>query len=284
MSVSVNSGLALAGKTAFITGATGAIAEACATQLARDGARLALMARRSDALAEVAERIRAAVPGAEVTTITGDCVDEAAVKAALAEAHALAGRLDIAFATVGGGGFAPLMMLDADTLRADFETNVLATFHVIRHGAPLMGRGGSIVCLSSGSAVLTFRYLASYHIGKAALEGLIRSAADELGPAGIRVNAIRPGMTRAGGTGPMFESGATEVFLPEYPLGRLGEPVDMAGAVRFLAGPESAWITGQCIAVDGGNVLRRSPDLTPMVESIYGAEAIAAANNGKEVQ
>lgn len=273
---------ALSGKTAFVTGATGAIAEACALQLARDGARLALMARRADAVEAVANRIRKAVPGAQVTTITGDCTDEAAVKSALQQAHALAGRLDIAFATVGGGGFKPLMMLTPDELRTDFDTNVVATFHVIRHGAPLMERGGSIVCLSSGSAVLTFPYLASYHIAKAALEGLIRSAADELGSAGIRVNAIRPGMTRAGGTGPMFDSGASDVFLPEYPLGRLGEPVDMAGAVRFLAGPESAWITGQCLAVDGGNLLRRSPDLTPMVESIFGADAIAAARNGKE--
>lgn len=273
---------ALSGKTAFVTGATGAIAEACALQLARDGARLALMARRADAVEAVANRIRDAVPGAQVTTITGDCTDEAAVKSALQQAHALAGRLDIAFATVGGGGFKPLMMLTPDELRTDFDTNVVATFHVIRHGAPLMERGGSIVCLSSGSAVLTFPYLASYHIAKAALEGLIRSAADELGSAGIRVNAIRPGMTRAGGTGPMFDSGASDVFLPEYPLGRLGEPVDMAGAVRFLAGPESAWITGQCLAVDGGNLLRRSPDLTPMVESIFGADAIAAARNGKE--
>ena len=273
---------ALSGKTAFVTGATGAIAEACALQLARDGARIVLMARRPDAVEAVANRIRDAVTGAQVTAITGDCTDEAAVKSALQQAHALAGRLDIAFATVGGGGFKPLMMLTPDELRADFDTNVVATFHVIRHGAPLMERGGSIVCLSSGSAVLTFPYLASYHIAKAALEGLIRSAADELGSAGIRVNAIRPGMTRAGGTGPMFESGASDVFLPEYPLGRLGEPVDMAGAVRFLAGPESAWITGQCLAVDGGNLLRRSPDLTPMVESIFGADAVAAARNGKE--
>lgn len=272
----------LAGQTAFVTGATGAIATACALQLARDGARVMLMARRGDALDEVAQAIRSQVPGAQIATFTGDCTDEDAVRDGLHAAHGLAGRLDIAFATVGGGGVRPLMMLSAQELRDDFDTNVVSAFHVIRHGAPLMQRGGSIVCLSSGSAVLTFRYLASYHIAKAALEGLIRSAADELGEAGIRVNAIRPGMTRAGGTGPMFESGATEAFMPEYPLGRLGQPSDMAGAVRFLCGPESAWITGQCIAVDGGNLLRRSPDLTAMVESIYGADAVAAARNAKE--
>lgn len=272
----------LAGQTAFVAGATGAIASACAVQLARDGARIMLMARRADALEAAAQAIRDEVPGAEVATFTGDCTDETAVRDGLHAAHALAGRLDIAFATVGGGGVRPLMMLSAQELRDDFETNVVSAFHVIRHGAPLMQRGGSIVCLSSGSAVLTFRYLASYHIAKAALEGLVRSAADELGEAGIRVNAIRPGMTRAGGTGPMFASGATAAFMPEYPLGRLGEPTDMAGAVRFLCGPESAWITGQCIAVDGGNLLRRSPDLTGMVESIYGADAVTAARNAKE--
>ena len=65
------------------------------------------------------------------------------------------------------------------------------------------------------------------------------------------------------------------------PLGRLGEPQDIAGAVRFLAGPESGWITGQSLAVDGGNELRRNPDLTPLVEAIFGAEAIATARAGK---
>lgn len=264
----------LAGRTAFVTGATGGIASACALALARDGARLALMARRADGLAEVTERIRVAVPDAAVTGIVGDCADEGAVRSALQQAHTLAGRLDIAFATVGGGGFKPFSMLDADTLRRVFELNVVTAFHVIHHAVPLMKPGASIVCLSSGSAQLTFRYLAAYHIAKSALEGLVRSAADELGAAGIRVNGIRPGLTRTGATGPMFDSGADAAFLPEYPLGRLGEAVDMAGALRFLAGPESSWVTGQCITVDGGNLLRRSPDLTPMVESIYGADAL----------
>lgn len=258
------SGLALGGKTAFVTGATGAIAAACALQLARDGARLALMGRRPEGLAQVAEQIRAEVPGAEIHLIVGNALDEEAVRAALVEAHGLADRLDIAFATVGGGGFSPLIQHSAQDLRDAFEENVVSAFHVIRHGAPLMRPGGSIVCLSSGSAVLTFRNLAAYHIAKAALEGLVRMAADELGGSGMRVNAIRPGLTRSGATDDMFTSGAAAAFMPEYPLGRLGEAADMAGAVRFLAGEESAWVTGQCIAVDGGNLLRRSPDLSPI--------------------
>lgn len=275
----------LADITAVVTGATGAIAGASAARLARDGARLVLMARRAEGLARTEAAIREHTPAAEVVSIVGDCLDETSVKAALERAHGIAGRLDIIFATVGGGGFAPFMMLDTDRLRGEFEVNVVSAFLAIRHGAPLMTSGGSIVCLSSGSAALTFRYLAAYHIAKAGLEGLVRAAADELGEAGIRVNAVRPGLTRAGGTGPMFDSPqALAPFLPEYPLGRLGEAEDIAEAVRFLAGPESGWITGQCLAVDGGNLLRRSPDLTPMVENIYGKAAIDAARAGKEVQ
>ncbi len=274
---------ALAGQTAFITGATGAIATASAIALARDGARLALMARRTEGLDEVAAQVRAAVPAADLTLITGDCCDEAAVKAALRQAHDLAGRLDIACATVGGADFRPLMMLDADTLRGDLELNLMSAFHVVRHGAALMQPGGSIILTSSVTAKMSFPYLASYHIAKSALEGLVRSAADELGSAGIRVNAVRPGMTRANSTEAAFAApGALDPFLPEYPLGRLGEPEDVAGAVRFLAGPDSAWVTGQLLAIDGGTMLRRSPDLTGMVEQIYGAQAVAAARAGRE--
>ncbi len=276
---------ALAGQTAFITGASGAIATACATALAADGARLALMARRREGVDAAADAVRGAVPGAEIMTIVGDCGDEAAVKQALHQAHALAGRLDIAVATVGGAGFAPFMLLDSAAIRDALEINVLSAFFVIRHAVPLMAGGGSIVCTSSSSAILTFPYLAPYHMAKAALEGMVRAAADELGGAGIRINAVRPGLTKAQGTGTMLEvPGVAEQFLPEFPLARLGEPEDIAHVVRFLAGPESGWMTGECVNIDGGNHLRGSPDLTPMVEAIHGKERVAAARAGKETQ
>jgi len=274
---------ALAGKTAFITGASGAIAAACAVALAQDGAQLALMARRQEGLDVAVEAVHRAVPDARVTTILGDCGDEAAVRDALARAQALSGTLDIALATVGGGGFTPFLMLDAQTIRDTLELNLLTTFFVIRHAAPLMRPGGSILCLSSSSATLTFPYLGAYHIAKSALEGMVRAAADELGGAGIRVNAVRPGLTRANGTGGLLaKAEVVDQFLREFPLARLGEPEDVARAVRFLAGPESAWITGECLSVDGGNHLRGSPELTPLVEAIHGKARVDAARNGKE--
>lgn len=253
---------ALTGQTALVTGATGAIARASATALARDGARLVLMARRSEGLDQAAREIAAAVPGAEIVQEVGDCIDADAVQTACQTAYDIAGRLDVVFATVGGGAFAPILDLTPEALRNDFDLNVVSAFHVLRHAVPLMPNGGSLIFLSSGAAPLTFRGLSSYSVSKAALEALVRSAADELGALGIRVNAVRPGLTRSDSTGGMFASPQVlEKFLPEYPLGRLGEADDMAGAVRFLAGPESGWVTGQCIAVDGGNLLRRSPDL-----------------------
>ncbi|GFM28824.1 SDR family NAD(P)-dependent oxidoreductase [Novosphingobium sp. PY1] len=253
---------ALSGQTALVTGATGAIARASAIALARDGAHLVLMARRPEGLEQARAEIAAAVPGTHIALEVGDCIDSEAVARACKAAWVIAERLDIVFATVGGGSFAPILDVTPEALRKDFELNVISAHHALRHAVPLMPDGGSLVFLSSGAAPLTFPGLSSYSVSKAGLEALVRSAADELGWRGIRVNAVRPGLTRSDSTGSMFDAPETlEKFLPEYPLGRLGEAEDMAGAVRYLAGPESAWVTGQCIAVDGGNLLRRSPNL-----------------------
>jgi NAD(P)-dependent dehydrogenase (short-subunit alcohol dehydrogenase family) len=113
-----------------------------------------------------------------------------------------------------------------------------------------MRSGASIVCISSTAAKITFRHLAAYHVAKAGLEGLVRAAAEELGANGTRVNAVRPGLTCSNATGAMFDAlGMTELFLRVFPLARLGEPQVIAHAVRYLAGPESSWVTGQSFAV-----------------------------------
>lgn len=257
----------LEGQTALVTGGSGAIAAASATLLAKDGAALLLTGRRQDALERSRDRILAEVPGARVELLSGDATNEADVQAAVKAAYDIAGRLDIVVATVGGGGFKPFLTLEAHDLRADFDLNVTSSFLAIRYGAPLMQPGGSIVCISSTAAKLPFAYLASYHIAKGALEALVRGAAEELGEKGIRVNAVRPGLTRSESTGPMYQTpGLLEAFEPEFPLRRFGEPIDIAHAVRYLAGPESSWVTGQSFAVDGGNELRRNPNLAAVFQ------------------
>lgn len=271
-------------RSAFITGASGAIAQATAMLLARDGVRLCLTGTSRERLEATAAVIRDQVADVETLLCVGDTSDEAQVRDALRTAHDAFGPIDMIFTTVGGGGFKPFLMLTGDELESVLRLNLLSAFHAVRHGAPLMRRGGSIVCLSSNAATMPFAYLASYHIAKAALEALIRAAAEELGPAGIRVNGVRPGLTRSNATAPMFDTpDLLKVFGEQYPLGRFGEPEDVARMVRILLGPDSGWITGQSIAVDGGNELRRNPDVTAMVKGIFGDDAVEAARQGREI-
>lgn len=272
----------LAGKVAFVTGGSGGIGSAVAESLLRDGASVLIMGRRQAALEDTRRRLLEAVPDGRVEIHAGDALSTEDVQAGLARAHAIAGRLDILVPAVGGGGFKPLLMHDADSFRAELDNNIISAFLVMRYGAPLMTEGGSIVCISSTAGVTAFPWLSAYCTGKAGLEALIRTAADELSSANIRVNAVRPGMTRTEATGQMFDApDVIGAFLEQIPLGRGGDPADIAAGVRFLAGPESGWVTGQSFAVDGGHELRRNPDLTAMVGLIYGEEALAAVKAGR---
>jgi len=273
----------LAGMTAIVTGASGGIGSASAELLLRDGATVMILARRKDVLEETKAELLAAVPDGRVEMFVGDGMVEADIKAAFDQAYAFANRLDIVVATVGGGnGFKPMLMLDAQTFRDQFDRNVVSAFLAIRYGAPLMEPGGSIVCISSTAAKLPFNGLAAYHTAKGGLENLVRAAAEELGEAGIRVNAVRPGLTASKRVSYLFtDETIFGKFLNEFPIRRAGQPVDIGQAVRYLAGPESSWVTGQSFAVDGGQELRKNPDLSHMLEANVGAEAWAAVKKGK---
>jgi NAD(P)-dependent dehydrogenase (short-subunit alcohol dehydrogenase family) len=118
--------------------------------------------------------------------------------------------------------------------------------------------------------------MAPYSVAKAALDMLVRNAADELGAFGIRVNGVRPGLVPTGASDPLVSHEPTrDDYLAQMPLGRLGTVDDVAAAVRFLAGPESSWITGEMLNVDGGHTLRRGPNLDALV-GVHFAEALEA--------
>ena len=279
------SDLPLSGKTAFVTGGSGGIGGACAEALVRDGAAALLMGRRLDALERTRDGILERHPDASVAVHAGDGTVEADVIEALEHAFALQGRLDIAIPTVGGGSIRPLLMHDLASFEQDVALNVSSAFLAVRYSAPLMvrgGEGGSIVCISSDAAKLVFPWLPAYTTAKSGLEGFVRAAAEELGRFKIRVNAVRPGMTRTDATGALFaDPEIHRRFAEEKPLGRLGEPEDVSAGVRYLAGPESSWVTGQSLAIEGGNELRKAPDMGPMVEQIYGKEAFEAVLAGR---
>jgi NAD(P)-dependent dehydrogenase (short-subunit alcohol dehydrogenase family) len=154
---------------------------------------------------------------------------------------------------------------------------VVGTFLTLKHAAPVMARAerGSFVGISSIAGAITHRYLGPYCVAKAGIDMHVRVAADELGPSGIRVNCIRPGLIDtelvAGITagGPVLDD-----YLAQMAIARVGTVADIAGAAAYLIGPESTWVTGQVLNVDGGQTLRRGPDYTAFAEPVYGADAL----------
>lgn len=271
----------LEGQTALVTGASQGIGLAVARALAEDGAAVVIMGRRAESLDAARVELQREVPGARFEAFAGSAADEGDVKAALAKAYGLADRLDIVASVVGEPQFKPLLMRDADEVRAEFEVNFMTAFLAVRHAAPLMKPGGSIVCVSSAAATQASWGLSIYGSAKAAVERFVRAAAFELGGAGVRVNAVRPGLTLPPERAESPELVAmVAAYKAETPLGRVGEPEDVARAVRFLAGPEAGWVTGQTFAADGG--LDQGKGADPM-DAMFGAETMALIRAGRPV-
>lgn len=270
---------ALAGKVALVTGASMGIGLASAMALRADGASVVIMGR-GQATLDAARAELAAAPGAgRVEAFVGDAADEATVKRALAFAHGLAGRLDILVSVVGNPTFKPLLMREYDDVRAEIDLNFGTAFLLTRHGAPLLPRDGAIVCVSSAAATQATFGLSIYGAAKAALERFVRAAAFELGGAGIRINAVRPGATLSPER--VAEQGAggmADTYSAITPLARLGVPEDIARVVRFLSGPESGWVTGQTIAVDGGLDQVAGPDF---MDAFHGKDTMDRIRAGK---
>lgn len=245
------------------------------------------MGRTMEALEESATSIGRAVPGAVVRCVVGDAADEDDVAAAVTAADA--DTLRIVVCTVGGGTMAPLLALRPEVLEADFRRNVTTALNPIRHGAPVLIRngGGSIVALSSTAGGFSFPFMGSYSVAKHALEALLAQAADELGAHGVRANGVRPGLvpTKAAKPGALVaDPEQRAAVLREKPLARVGTADDVAQAVRYLCGPESGWVTGTVLPVEGGNHLRRAADLERLARSVCGDEAVDRALRGELVQ
>ena len=176
----------------------------------------------------------------------------------------------------------PVLLFDDDTFSREVDGNVRPVFLFLKYAGLAMVRsgGGSFVAISSTAAVFSTRYLASYAAGKAAVDQLVRVAADELGPLGVRVNSVQPGLTQTAATEGMFRNPKMmDAFLAEQPIQRHGQPDDIAEAVRYFAGPESSWVTGQLLTVDGGNTLRSFIDYASVVP-VPDTRAVALGTEG----
>lgn len=259
----------LEGTTALVTAGGTGIGLGIARALAEDGCTVTICARREDVLAAAADDIG---HGARFTVC--DVTDDDAVREALAFAAEPTGRLDIAVANAGGGQAAgPIALTDLAGWNATLALTLTSTLSTIKHAAPMMAKagGGAIVAVSSIAGHMTHRNLSAYSVAKAGVEALVRNAADELGRYGIRVNGVRPGLVPTEMAAMLSDTpDIRDDYLAQMPLGRLGTPADIGAAVRFLAGPDATWITGQLLGVDGGHHLRRGPDLDPAMEPLFG--------------
>ena len=269
----------LKSRSALVTGGGSGIGLAGAVRLAADGCSVTICGRTEAKLADAVDRIAAAAgEGAEIGYVVADVTSEAEVIEAVAAAVTRGGGLDIVVASAGGSHhLGPLVAADLEAVRATIDLNYISTFLTIKHAArPMLAQGsGSIIGMSSHAGADSFRSLGVYGSAKAGLDMLCRVAADELGARGIRVNSVQPGIVATELMEPITDGGSLlDDYLSQIPLGRVGQPEEVAELVRFLAGPESSWITGQCIAVDGGQNLRRGADYGVMAAELFGGDPL----------
>ncbi|MFT4659539.1 MAG: NAD(P)-dependent dehydrogenase (short-subunit alcohol dehydrogenase family) [Candidatus Aldehydirespiratoraceae bacterium] len=262
---------ALNEQVALVTGGGSGIGLGCARALVADGATVVLAARNTDRLEAAAASLRGHNSSAEVVTVACDVTDEASVEAACTRAAEL-GNFSIVVANAGYGSAAPFHLTTLDDWNGVIGANLTGAFLTMKHsvGHLVANGGGSIVAVSSIAAIETHRYMSAYTVSKAGLEMLVKQVADELGASGIRANAVRPGLVSTDATaGIMSIPDIVDDYLDQMPLGRAGTIDDIAALVRFLAGPESSWITGECISADGGHHLRRGPNIEPVMRMLH---------------
>ncbi|MBL7499420.1 glucose 1-dehydrogenase [Frankia sp. CNm7] len=269
----------LEGSTALVTGGGSGIGLAVAKKLAADGSNVLICGRTESRLTDAAKQLEAvAAAGAEIRYVVADVTVEDDVAGAVDAACAITGGLDAVVAVAGGNtAMGPLTQIDVAKWRETMDLNVTGTLLAIKYGARPMARAGrgSIVGVSSIAASNTHRWFGPYGVSKAGVDHLCQLAADELGASGVRVNCVRPGLIRTDLVEAIF---TTPEVLEDYrrctPLGRPGEPEEVADLIRFLVGPESRWLTGQVINIDGGHCLRRGPDFSPLLGPLFGADGL----------
>lgn len=244
-------------RAAVVVGGASGIGWATAQALAADGCRTTLADRNTDLA-----RQRAAELGAPHAWAPVEVTDEASVAALFDDVAAREGGLDVVVNCAGFSGFGLITDLDAEQFRSVVDVCLTGAFLVIKHAGRHLGDGGSLVSLTSLNARQPAIGMSAYCAAKAGLSMLTEVAALELGPRGIRVNAVAPGFVHT----PLTE-GATAIpgVLDEYVentvLGRAGTPEDVAAAVVFLCSPQSSWMTGEVLDLNGGAHLKRYPNI-----------------------
>lgn len=243
----------LAGKIAIVTGASKGIGAATAKALAAQGAAVVVNYATSKSDADsVVNTITEA--GGRAIAVQGDVSKAADAKKIVAAAIAAFGRLDILVNNSGVYAFAPLEAVAEADFRRMFDVNVLGLLLVTQAAAPHMGEGSSIINIGSAVTAITPPATAVYTATKGAVDVITGVLAKELGPRKIRVNSVNPSLTETEGTrsAGMLASDFEAGLVAQTPLGRLGQPQDIAEVVAFVASDDARWLTGEKIIAGGG--------------------------------
>jgi NAD(P)-dependent dehydrogenase (short-subunit alcohol dehydrogenase family) len=258
-------------RTVLITGASGSLGRAAAERFGAESARLALLDRDGARVEALAHELTAR--GISALALVGDVADERALARAFGQAEAHFGHLHVVFNNAGIGGI-DLRVAEMPVERWDemLAINLRGIFLGCKHAIPALIRAGGGAIVNMGSSTGRHDTLpgsAAYMASKAGVEALTRSVALQVGRHGIRVNAICPGIIETPLSLGQRDSGDAADFFARFaariPLGRVGQPADVAAAVAFLASDQARQITGAALLIDGGQTLRRwisAPDLS----------------------
>ncbi len=270
--------LSLAGRTVLVTGGGSGIGKGVAAAVVAAGGNAMLVGRNADKLAGAADEIKAQGGPGAVLYEPADVTNEDEVARVVEAATAWTGRLQGVVHCAGGSEtIGPVTQIDSEAWRRTVDLNINGTMYVLKHSAREMvrGGGGSFIGISSIAASNTHRWFGAYGVSKAGIDHLMQLAADELGASWVRVNCIRPGLIRTELVAPVLDSPELSAdYAACTPLPRPGEVEDIANAAIFLLSDASGFITGQVINVDGGQLVRRGPDYSSMLEPLFGADGL----------